>query len=156
MGQFFKEEVLHPKRRLNFSAGFAGELHPLCLYEFGLRGRCFVAEFDLKKIQRKILKYQAAPSYPAIDLDVSFSAQRSIAVEKILDSFRAQSEKYLQWVRLYDIYEKDQASDSRAVTFMLRYQSQDSTLEMAQVREIHEKLVQGVLSQFQASKLALR
>ncbi|MGA0163598.1 MAG: phenylalanine--tRNA ligase subunit beta [Bdellovibrionota bacterium] len=156
LGQFLKEEVLHPKRRLNFSAGFAGELHPLCLDEFGLRGRCFVAEFDLNKIRRKILKYQAAPSYPAIDLDVSFSAHRSIVAEKILDSFRAQSEKYLQWVRLYDIYEKDQASDSRAVTFMLRYQSQDSTLEMTQVREIHEKLVQGVLSQFPASQLALR
>jgi phenylalanyl-tRNA synthetase beta chain len=150
------KESLNPKRRIQFSAGFAGELHPLTMDFFGLKGRCFVAEFDLALLTKKSWRYELGSSFPAIDLDVSFSVDRSIAVEALFESFKAQNEKHLKWIRLYDIYEKDRDSNSRAVTFMLRYQSDDATLEMTKVREIHEALISAVLKRFPAPQLALR
>lgn len=149
-------QIFHPKRYFQVPGGIAGELHPLIADRFDIKNRAFVAETLLYPLRLKPMVYKSPSLYPAIDLDVSLSVDRSIKVQDLLSKFEACKTDLVESVRIYDIYETVQDQERRALTFALRYRSPDRTLEMTEARAAHETLIQSVIQSFPKGQLALR
>ena len=122
--------------------GILGKVHPNIT-----KKEIYVFELDLNSIfgRTSKLKYKAAFKYPSIAKDMSFILDRDIDASEVIKTIKKASNKTLQEVDIFDIYEGDKIdSDKKSIAFSLIFNGIDRTLTDEEVMENFNKIIEKV------------
>lgn len=128
----------------NKKIGIIGKIHPNIT-----KKDIFVFELDLNSIIGKTnkLKYSEPFKYPSIVKDMAFILDRSIDVSDVIKTIKKASNKMLQEIEVFDVYEGENIdSDKKSVAFSLLFNGIDRTLTDEEVMEVFNKVIDKVKS----------
>jgi phenylalanyl-tRNA synthetase beta chain len=137
--------------------GLAGELHPLVVEGFDIRGgkAVLAAEIDLEPILNRIpgrYDVEALPEYPAVMEDIAVVVDKNVAAAAIETTIRQAGGALLKRVELFDIYEGSQIpAGKRSLAYHLTFQSGNKTLTDKEVSKNRQRIVQQLNQQFGAT-----
>ena len=128
--------------------GIIGKVHPNIS-----KKDIYVFEMNLDNLYGKTsrLKYKEAFKYPSIQKDMAFILDKNIDVSEIIKTIKKTSNKTLQDVDIFDVYEGDNiSSDKKSVAFSLTFNGVDRTLTDEEVMEVFNKIIDKVVSSYNA------
>jgi len=146
----FYGKIFHPFRTAEItigqdSLGIVGEINPIILARFGIKGRVVVFDLDfneLVKYATTTKKYTPVLKYPAIIEDLAFIVPPKTLVGEMIQLIKSTS-LIIQSVELLDSYK-----DTR--TFRITYQSEKKTLSDKEIEKIRKKIIDKVRINFKA------
>lgn len=151
---------LHPGRSASLligdlNVGAFGELHPLVARRFDLADvPVMVAEFDLDLILSAVNalhRIQPLPITPAILEDISLIVKEEVIAADLERLIWQTGGVLLKDVRLFDVYRGPQLGEGqKSLAFSLTYQTDEKTLNDAEVAAIRKKVVKAAEKQFGA------
>ncbi len=135
--------------------GLLGELHPQILKNYDLKQQVFYFELDLNQLYGMIPASHQAKAisiYPAISRDVTVIIDHDIESVRLLEFIRDLNEDLVEQLNIFDIFADDPIpAGKKSVSFRIVYRSHESTLEDSQINELHKRLSQKVIDQFNAA-----
>ncbi len=140
----------HPGRCAEVRAGdvllgHAGELHPKVCRAYGVPARTAAAEVDLDALLRLAVDVTPAPSfssYPVAREDVALVVASTVTAAEVEQALRDGAGDLLESVRLFDVYEGDQAGEGRkSLAFRLRFRAPDRTLTVEETSAARDAAV---------------
>jgi phenylalanyl-tRNA synthetase beta chain len=148
----FYGKVFYPGRTAEVmikdnSLGVVGEISPLILRRFKIKGRVMAFDLDVDQLSQSATtrkKYLPLPKYPAIVEDLAFIIPEQTLVGEVMAEMKKVS-RLIASVELLDSYKNTR-------TFRLTYQSDKKTLSDQEVEKVRKKII-GVVSRKFASKL---
>ena len=157
------------QNRYSFRKSNCGDLHPgvqativLDGKEIGILGKVhpnltkkelFVFECNLDSLYGKTnrLKYKEAFKYPSVEKDMAYVVDRNIEVQDIIKTIQKASNKTLQEVSVFDVYEGENiASDKKSIAFKLIFNGMDHTLTDEEVMNTFNQIIDKVVSTHKA------
>jgi phenylalanyl-tRNA synthetase beta chain len=112
--------------------GHAGELHPRVCTAYGVPERTAAAEIDLTRLLEHATGVVEAPefsNFPLAKEDVALVVDASVAAADVEAVLREGAGKYLESIRLFDIYTGPQVGEGKkSLAFALRFRAPDRTL----------------------------
>ena len=151
------EAASHPTFRPGYTArlllgdqqlGLMGELHPLVVEVFGVRGeRPFLAaELDLDVLMAAIPpwhKVTAVATYPAIHEDLAIVVDKSVSASSVVEVIERTGGFLLTDVTLFDVYEGGQLpAGKKSLAYHLTYQSPSKTLSDRDASKLRQRIIQ--------------
>ena len=146
-----KKPFYHPTLSADISIdgnllGSFGALHPEIAEKYDIDTRIFVGEFDyetLKNAFNKNVKYETISKFPSIERDLAVTVNKAVLWGDIYKAVKESGGKYLNGIKLFDIYEGDQIeAGKKSVAFNLTFVSNEKTLPSEDV----DKFVADILS----------
>ena len=128
--------------------GIIGKVHPNLT-----KKDIYVFELNLDSLYGKTskLKYQEAFKYPSIQKDMAFILEKDIEVGEVIKTIQKASNKTLQDVDVFDVYEGDNVSaDKKSVAFSLTFNGVDHTLTDEEVMDVFNKIIDKVVINYHA------
>ena len=146
----FYGKIFHPFRTAEItigqdSLGIVGEINPIILARFGIKGRVVVFDLDfneLVKYATTTKKYTPVPKYPAIIEDLAFVVPEKTLVGEMIQLIKSTS-LIIQSVELLDSYKETR-------TFRIAYQSEKKTLSDKEVEKIRKGIIKLAEKKFGA------
>lgn len=124
--------------------GYAGELHPRVVREWGLPERSVAAEVDLDALVAAAPPLGPRPdfsSFPVAKEDLAFVVDAAVTSESLRQAIAGASD-LIETVRLFDVYTGDQVGEGRrSLAFALRLRAADRTLTEEDIRGAREAAV---------------
>ena len=138
---------LHPGVQANIILdgkviGIIGKVHPNIS-----KKDVYVFEINFNSLFGKTskLKYKEAFKYPSITKDMSFIMDKNIDVSEVIKTIKKASDKTLQDVYVFDVYEGDNIdSDKKSVAFSLLFNGVNYTLKDEDVMKVFNKIIDEV------------
>lgn len=134
--------------------GYLGAVRETVLQAFDLRQPVYFLSLDLKvlaQVPKKGKQFIPLARFPATSRDISLVVPEHFAAGELVDAVLAQKQKYVESVRLFDIYRgKPLAPGEKSVSLSITYRSADSTLDSAAADKVHNKIVQALIRHFDA------
>jgi len=135
--------------------GIFGEARQAALDAVDIKGqKVFLAELYLADLYRLIdldRHYKALPNYPAITRDISIVVAADIAVQDLLSSIKTLAAPLIKEARIADFYTGEHIpKGSKGLTFSCIYQSDERTLQDAEINSVHQKILENLKSHFHA------
>ena len=124
--------------------GIIGKVHPSIV-----KKDIFVFELNLDNLYGKTakLKYKEAFKYPSISKDMAYILDRSTDVGDVIKTIKKASNKTLQDVSVFDVYEGENIdSTKKSVAFSLTFNGVDRTLTDEEVMEVFNKIIDKVVT----------
>ena len=124
--------------------GIVGKVHPNIT-----KKDIYVFELNLNSLYGKTskLKYKEAFKYPSIEKDMAFIIDKKLDVSEVINTIKKASNKTLQTVSVFDIYEGDKIdSNKKSVAFSLSFNGVDHTLTDEEVMVVFNKIIDKVVS----------
>ena len=128
--------------------GIIGRVHPSVS-----KDDIYVCELSMTKInvKSKKIKYKEGNKYPEITKDMAFIVDRTITCDEIMNVIRKNGGKYLQDIKVFDLYEGDRIDASKkSIAFSLTFNAPDRTLSDEEVMEVFNKIISEVTSKLNA------
>ena len=117
--------------------GVLGEVHPLCVQNYGMKGRVYSFSFDLQTLfenRRQDVSYQPLPRFPAVTRDLALVCSDRIPVLTLEKAIRRGAGPLLERIDLFDVYRGEQIeSGKKSVAFSIALRSPTSTLTDEQI-----------------------
>lgn len=97
-------------------------------------------------------KYQEVSKYPAVERDISFIIDKSVALNNYYELVRDIGGPLIEEVKLMDQYENDKkfGADKKSYTFHIVYRSLERTLTNEEVNGVHDKITERTKAEFNA------
>ena len=115
----------------------------------------FLAELDLAQLllRRNTAKgFKALPAYPAIRRDLAIVVPQSVTHDAVLAAVKQAKAQNIESVELFDVYQgKKIASGQKSLAYAFTYRSAARTLTDAEVNAAHEKIVERLVRDLQAT-----
>jgi phenylalanyl-tRNA synthetase beta chain len=144
--------VLSPQKTV---IGSLGAVHAETLKGFGIKQQVYFLEIDLDQLLalvRTPKQFRALPKYPSVKRDISLVVPDSLPAGELLQAIRRQSQKYLESVEIFDVYRgKPVQAGHKSVALALTYRSATATLDDQTVDKAHQKIVNSLMADFNAS-----
>ena len=109
-----------------------GEVHPQVSKNFGMSGRVYYAELDMKSMfdmSEKNRQYKPLPKFPAMQRDLAFVCKRNIPVLFLEKAIAKSIGSTLEEIALFDVYMGEQIAEGmKSVAFNIKLRSSDRTL----------------------------
>jgi phenylalanyl-tRNA synthetase beta chain len=131
--------------------GYAGELHPRVISEFGLPPRTCAAELDMSVVETALaglgpVQVPPVSGYPVATQDVSLSVPAGVPSAEVaaalVDGARSASPELLEDIVLFDVYTGEQAGEGRkSLSYTLRFRAPDRTLTAEEASAAREAAV---------------
>jgi phenylalanyl-tRNA synthetase beta chain len=131
--------------------GYAGELHPRVISEFGLPPRACAAELDMSVVETALaalgpVQVPPVSGYPVATQDVSLSVPAGVPSAEVaaalVDGARAEGGSLLEDIVLFDVYTGEQAGEGRkSLSYTLRFRAADRTLTAEEASAAREAAV---------------
>jgi len=141
--------------RADIPVGLVCELHPRVLKNYDLKQSVFYFELDLNRLYGMIPEsYQAKAIsiYPAISRDITVIIDRDIESVRLLDFIRDLNQDLVEQLNLFDVFVDDPIpAGKKSVSIRIVYRSHEGTLEDSQINNLHRRLSQKVIDQFNAA-----
>ncbi len=131
-------------------AGFAGELHPRVVAEFGLPPRSCAMEIDLSLLESAVRRPVQAPrlsTYPVATQDVAIVVPRSVPAADVADALRegiaaSGLADLLEEIKLFDVYTGAQVGEgNKSLAYTLRLRAPDHTLTTSEASAVRDAAV---------------
>ena len=140
---------LHPGVQANIildgkKIGIIGKVHPNIT-----KKDIYVFEVNLDDLYGKTskLKYKEAFKYPSIQKDMAFILDKSIDVSEVIKTIKKASNKTLQDISVFDVYEGENIDSSKkSVAFSLVFNGVTRTLTDDEVMDVFNKIIDKVVS----------
>ncbi len=130
--------------------GYAGQVHPAVLKNYGIGAELYVAELDLELLFSLVdaqRYYQPIPKYPASTRDLAVLCDEDVYVLQLETCIRKAAKKQLEKLELFDVYRGAQvAAGKKSVAFSLTLRSMDHTLTDTEA----DSIIQDVLKALEA------
>ena len=141
-----KREFLHPGRGADVVVngnvvGFVGEIHPRVAKEYGIDNvRLHCAEISVDKILARDnlekSKFKPFSKFPTIERDLAVVVDDSTNAAEIIGAVTGAKIKYLDDIRIFDIYKSDQIGrDKKSVGISFSFSSLERTLTDDEIAE---------------------
>ncbi|MDO4613265.1 MAG: phenylalanine--tRNA ligase subunit beta [Actinomycetaceae bacterium] len=130
--------------------GWAGELHPRVVKEYGLAPGASGLEIDLDPAlvassQRPPVEVAPVSTYPVVKEDMAFVADESVDAAVIEQSIREAGAGLVESVSLFDVFRGEQIGDGKkSLAFALRLRAPDRTLSTKEIAAARKKIVKKV------------
>ena len=129
--------------------GWVGEVHPLVTAAFDAEAPVVAFELDMKALEkayRPARDYVDVPTFPAVEVDQAFVVDEAVTAEKMGQVMSSAGGKFLESVRLFDVYRDDErvGAGKKSMAYRLTYRAPERTLTSEEVDKAHEKLVKKV------------
>jgi len=138
-----------------FELGEFGQLRPPLAKQYGLRDAVFLGELnlDLLLVRRNNAKsFRPLPSFPAIRRDVAMIVPEPTTHEAVLQVIKQAKPANLESVDLFDIFRgRNVSSGQKSMAYALTYRSSERTLTDAEVNAAHEKVIEQLKQQLNAT-----
>jgi phenylalanyl-tRNA synthetase beta chain len=140
------------------SIGLIGEVHPEVLRNFNLKQKTFIFELNCKTLMdpaNRKKESKPLPKFPFTSRDVTIIVDRNIEADSIMEKIGGFGEKLIEKTSLFDIFEGDPVPrEKKSVSVRIIYRDQGKTLEDNEINEIHTKITNRLLEEFNASLTA--
>ncbi|MFQ5823694.1 MAG: phenylalanine--tRNA ligase subunit beta [bacterium] len=136
--------------------GFFGKLKKEILEKSDINQPVFVFEFDFSMLQKAVnwhRIYSAIPKFPAIKRDIALVVNYAIDAEKIANAIQINGGKFLQNIRLFDVFTGKQIGTGlKSLAFNLTFYSSERTLTEEEV-DSQIKIILDALSKKYSARL---
>jgi len=160
-GDFLKKECLYLESGYSLEVkikdsfvGFLGRVKEEIQKRFDLEKEIFWAELDLEKIVQFFSldkKYKKFSRFPFILRDISFIVDEEITYQELEGFFKEFSPSLIKEIKIIDIYRGENIPlGKKSLTFSLKFQSEERTLQDEEVEEIVHKIRQALVERFSA------
>jgi phenylalanyl-tRNA synthetase beta chain len=146
-----REPFLHPGRcaavkdAQGQDVGWVGEIHPLVMQAYDLRGAGVAAELDVAALlgaSSDLATFRDLLAYPMVEQDVALVVDVDVPAAAIMDSLRRAGGALLESVEVFDLYEGEQlAPGKKSLALRMSFRAADRTLSEAEVNRLREKMV---------------
>ena len=134
--------------------GAVGTIHPETLKAFGIKQQVYFFEIDLQllaSLGTKAKKFKALPKYPSVKRDISLVVPDNIPAGELLRAIQTRHHKYLESADIFDVYRgKPIQAGYKSVALSVTYRSATTTLDDQSVDNVHEKIVNSLMADFNA------
>ena len=129
--------------------GGLGQVAPQVVERYDLRTeRAYFFELDIARILEKapgVKKFEPIARFPAVFRDLSIVVNRQTECAEIQEIIRDEGGDLVESIALFDLYEGGKMGPSeKALTFRISYRSKDSTLDGAEVNQLHESIIDKI------------
>lgn len=128
--------------------GNMGEIHPVCVKNYGLSGAVLGAELDMLKLSAlrgKSAEYKPLALFPAILRDVSLVLGKEISAGELRSRISELGGELLESAEVFDVYEGPGIEPGKkAIALSLSFRSASGTLRDAEVDGLLSKILAGV------------
>jgi len=135
--------------------GWLGRVDIRTARSFGLKEPAYLFELDLEAVmtaRRDIPQFTPLPRFPAVSRDLAIILDRNMTSAKVREFIFGLGENFLTDVLLFDMYEGSRIEkNQKSLAFRLMYRSPDRTLTDEEVNEIHQRIMNQTLREFNAS-----
>lgn len=124
--------------------GNIGIVHPKVLKNLKIDQKIAVAQLDfatLHKLSKRYKTYEKVVKYPTVERDFSFWFDQDVTISQIKESLEKTKIQELKDVEIIDIFKKE---DKKSIAIRVVLQSDTSTLEQEEIKNITEKIVKSV------------
>jgi phenylalanyl-tRNA synthetase beta chain len=143
------DQLLHPGKAAQASAGIVGELHPGLL-----DGEWGVFELELAELfagSRDPVPYEDIITYPPVRQDLAFAVAEDVAAGDLVAAAHEAAGPELREMRAFDVYHGDQVGEGRkSIAFAVTFQSSERTLSDEDAAALREKIVSALHGRFGA------
>jgi phenylalanyl-tRNA synthetase beta chain len=143
------DQLLHPGKAAQASAGIVGELHPGLL-----DGEWGVFELELAELfagSRDPVPYEDIITYPPVRQDLAFAVAEEVAAGDLVAAAHEAAGPELREMRAFDVYHGDQVGEGRkSIAFAVTFQSSERTLSDEDAAALREKIVSALHGRFGA------
>ena len=134
--------------------GFAGELHPRVIENYGLPARTCAFEFDVTALAALAAGPTVATpvrTYPRAAIDLAFVVDIALEAQALKATITELGGELLESVTLFDVYEGAQVGEGqKSLAFALEFRAADRTLTDVEVFEVRDRVVEACGQKFGA------
>ena len=135
--------------------GLVGELRDGILENFDIAQAVYAFELNLDVLiqhAETTKKFTPLPKYPAVARDITMIVDQSVESNDIIEKARKSDVDLLEDVFLFDKYEGEAIeSGKKSISFRITYRSPSETLEDEKINDIHRRLTERLLEEFDAA-----
>ena len=128
--------------------GILGEVHPKVQQNYGIGTRVYAFSINTDKLfeNAQLEKhYTPLPKYPAVTRDIAVTCSRETPVAVLEKAIREGAGKYLESVKLFDVYEGKQIAEGlKSAAFSMTLRSAESTLTDEQANSAMNKAIKAL------------
>ena len=128
--------------------GILGEVHPKVQQNYGIGTRIYAFSINTDKLfeNAQLEKhYTPLPKYPAVTRDIAVTCSRETPVAVLEKAIREGAGKYLESVKLFDVYEGKQIAEGlKSAAFSMTLRSAESTLTDEQANSAMNKAIKAL------------
>lgn len=153
-----KHAAMHPGQTAeifkdNKSVGFIGTVHPELERVFGLNGKAIVFEIEWDAIAtRQIPEAVAVSKFPANRRDIAVIVDEALESDSIVSTCLQSGGELVTSVNLFDVYQGQGVEDGKkSLAIALNLQSDERTLEDADIAQVVDNVVKALGEQFEAT-----
>lgn len=127
-------------------AGWIGTLHPQVRATLGLKMDAVLFEVRLDALsQGQIPAFEPLSRFPEVRRDLAFILKEATPVQALLDCAKQQAGKYLQDIKLFDVYAgKGVAEGCKSIALGLTWQHPSRTLNDEEINQLVDSIVTQV------------
>lgn len=134
--------------------GSLGKISDEILKIFDIEEEVFLAEIDFQILSEIILPpgfYTALPRFPRVERDISLVVGEDILSKDLEKAIQKYGGEMLERVQLFDLYRGKQVpAGKKSLAYTIWYRSEERTLTEEEVEKVHQKIVEGLKSNFGA------
>jgi phenylalanyl-tRNA synthetase beta chain len=140
---------LHPGKAARVQGGWVGELHPSTL-----EGEWGAFELDLETLLELLperIVYEDVITFPALRQDLAFVVDEGTSAGDLVAAAREAAGPELRDMHVFDVYRGEGIPEGRkSIAFHAEFRSSERTLSDEDARELREKIVAALGTQFAA------
>ena len=154
-----KKPFFHPTRGAEIiingeNVGYLGQIHPSIIDKLDADKPVFGAEIyytKLEKVFNQKIVVKTISKFPSIERDLAVIVDKSISCSTIEEMIKKASGKYLESIKLFDIYEGAQIGEGKkSMAFNLIFVAEDRTLSVEEIDNIIKKILKSLSYQLGA------
>ena len=138
----------------NIRIGYIGQLHPSVANNYGIGTEVYIAVLDVTELTNCANFdhiYKALPKFPAVERDIAMLVKDDVPVKAIEDVIREKGGKFLEDIRLFDVYKGKQIETGfKSVAYSLFFRAPDKTLTDEEISSPMKKILAELESRLNA------
>ena len=125
--------------------GYFGQVSPVVLSKIDIDKPVFAGEINFDKLKNhfnsKII-FKAVSKFPIVERDLAIIVDKSVSWGEIQETVTKSAGKYLQSIKLFDIYTGDQVAEGKkSMAFNLTFVSNEKTLTVEEIDHAIKKIL---------------
>ncbi len=136
--------------------GYAGELHPRVVKEFGLPKGSSAFELDLKLVAELVkaqpVQVKPVSTYPPVKEDLAIVVQDHVPAANVEMVLKRAAGPLLESAQLFDVYQGEQVPlGHKSLAYALVFRSSEKTLGTEDVQELRQKIIASLAKTLDAA-----
>ncbi len=138
----------------NKKLGSIGKINKSVLKKFGIKQEVFILDINLEQVadhKPAERSFKQLSRYPAVKWDLAIIVSETVGAGDIIKTIKDSNLSLVKSAEIFDVYRgKPISSGEKSVALSVTYHSEEKTLDDETVGKVHKKVIDLVLSKFDA------